>query len=77
MRSPVQLGELKRGELNMDMERDGCLCTGESNNNAPPFTACGIIHTFRIGQMHPPKTQAIILVCEFKHSVGRTKVTKE
>lgn len=50
MRSPVQFGELKGGELNMDTERDGCLCTGECNNNA----ACGIIHTFHIGQM-PPK----------------------
>lgn len=50
MRSPVQLGQLKRGELNMDMERDGCLCTGEYNNNAPRHGR-GIIHTFHIGQM--------------------------
>lgn len=48
-----------------------------SATTMPPVTACGIIHTFHIGQMPPKKTQAIILICDSKHPAGCAKVTKE
>lgn len=75
MRSPVQFGKLKRAELNMDMERDGCLCSGECNNNAPCY--CLWNNSYIPYWADAPENQAIILACDFKRSVRCTKVTKE
>lgn len=76
MRSPVQFGQLKRAELNMDMRRDGCLCTAECNNNAARYCLWNNSYIPYWADA-PRKTQAITLVCDFGHFVGGTQVTGE